>query len=177
MSDSMSNNIQPKSEPPHHREASVGRYWKTILSNIPDSVTVYDPDGQVVYANDLASKDLRYSSVEHLMQQNIADITDRFICHDEHGALISSEDMPTRRALREQAVVQSTIHFSELDGSDNFWLVAKAFPIIDRRHRLKYVVSTYYEVTSFKEAEAQLRESNRRMLTILDELMDIETDK
>jgi hypothetical protein len=97
--------------------------------------------------------------------------------HDGGGKLISAEDLPTKRALREHRVVEDTIHFNAIEGPENFWLVAKAFPIMDRRHNLKYVVSTYYEITTYKEAEVQLRESNRRMLMILDDLMNLDGEK
>lgn len=166
-------NIKPLSS----KKVPIGRYWKAILSNIPDSVTVYDADGNVVYANELASQDLRFASVEQLMQQNINTITGRYIIHDEHGHLMNHDDLPTKKALREHVVSQSTIHFNSFDGIEDFWLVARAFPIINRHHDFKFAVSTYHEITSYKEAEKQLRESNRRMLAILDDLMDLEPDK
>jgi PAS domain S-box-containing protein len=152
----------------------LGRYWRDILANIPDAVTVYDKNGDVVYANELASRDLRYSTVDMLMKQNLTDIAGRYIIHDAHEHLLGVDDLPTRRAFRDKVVAEDTLHFSAVDGSENFWLVAKAFPIVGGRSGFKYVVSTYHEITSFKEAEAQLRDSNRRMLTLLDDLMKME---
>lgn len=159
------------------KKVPIGRYWKAILSNIPDSVTVYDADGNVVYANELASKDLRYSTAEHLMQQNISDITGRYIIRDDQGRLISEADLPTNRALREHVISENTVHFSSVDRDEDFWLIAKAFPIVNRRHQFKFVVSTYHEITGFKEAEQQLKESNRRMLAILDDLMNLDGER
>ncbi|GAC1370154.1 MAG: hypothetical protein NVSMB39_2750 [Candidatus Saccharimonadales bacterium] len=164
-------------QPLPSKKASVGRYWKTILSNLPDSVIVYDPDGNVVYANALAAKDLRYTSVEELMLHDFDDIIGRFVIHDEHGHLINGDDLPTKKAMRQQTIAAQTVQFALLGDPASFWLVAKAFPINDRHKELKFVVSTYYEVTSFKEAEAQLRDSNKRMLSILDELIDLDVDK
>lgn len=155
----------------------MGRYWRQILSSIPDAVTVYDEAGNVVYANELASQTFGYSSIDHLLQQNITEIIGRYELRDENDRLMSVDDLPTRKAFREMQQSQATFHCSSIDGKENFWLVAKAFPIYTRHHTLNYVVSTYREITTYKEAEAQLKESNRRMLAILDDLMNLDLDK
>lgn len=168
---------EPNLRPHGEKKPPLGRYWRQILGSIPDAVTVYDNTGNIVYANELASQTMGYSSIEHMMQQNLSDIVARYVMQDEHGQLMNIEDLPTRKAFREQEQSQATFHCSSIDGKESFWLVAKAFPISTKHKTLTYVVSTYREITTYKEAEAQLKESNRRMLAILDDLMNLDLDK
>jgi PAS domain-containing protein len=163
---------QPQSGP--IKKAQLGRYWREILANIPDAVSVYEVSGHIVFANDMAIKDQRFSRVDHLIPDNLTDLAGRYLIHDQHEITLGLDELPTRRALKTMSMAEDTLHCVAVHGTEDFWVVAKAFPIITKRGGLKFVVSTYHEITTYKEAEAQLRESNRRMLTILDDLMQME---
>ncbi len=138
-----------------------------------DAVTVYDLSGDIVYANKLASDNMRYVSAEQLMHQSVTDIADRFMFFDESGALMGVEDLPGRRALRFNEETESVMHFVGTQENENFWLTVKAFPITGRSLKPKFVVVCYHDITSFKEAEEMLRDSNRRIAGILDDLLKL----
>jgi PAS domain S-box-containing protein len=139
-----------------------------------DAVTVYDLAGNIVFANKMASDNMRYASVEQLMHQTVGDISDRFMLFDESGALLGREDLPGRRALRINEETANIIRFVGTEDDENFWLSAKAFPITDRSSRPIFVVVCYHDITSHKEAEEMLRDSNRRIAGILDDLLKLD---
>lgn len=152
----------------------VGRYWRKILANMPDAVLVYDLDGRVVYANNQASNNLRYASAEQLMNQTVTDFAERYMFIDENGSLLGIDSLPSRRALRDNMEVDCVIHFVETQGEEDFWLSIKAFPITGRGRTPKFVVICYHDLTSLKLAETLLKDSNRRIAGILDDLLKLD---
>jgi len=156
------------------KKLAIGRYWRKILGNLPDAITVYDVTGDVVYANKKASDNMHYISAEQLMRQTVGDIAERYMFFDESGALLSVEDLPGRTALRDNKEIENTIHFVGTQQDENFWLAVKAFPIPDSGRKPKFVVVCYHDITSFKVAEQTLRDSNRRIARILDDLLKLD---
>jgi len=162
------------SEGPSAKKIAIGRYWRKILGNLTDAVTVYDLAGNIVYANKMASDNMRYLSAEQLMHQTVSDLADRYMFFDENGGLLGKDDLPSRRALRGNEEIESTVHFVGTQENENFWLTVKAFPVTDRSRRPKFVVICYHDITTFKEAEETLRDSNRRIAGILDDLLKLD---
>lgn len=156
------------------KNIAIGRYWRKILGNMSDAVTAYDIAGNVVYANKMASDNMRYASAEHLMHQTVIDIAERYLFFDESGALLGLDDLPSRRALRSNEEFENIVHFVGTQKDENFWLSVKAFPISGRGHKPKFVVVCYHDITTFKEAEEMLRDSNRRIAGILDDLLKLD---
>lgn len=155
------------------KKIAIGRYWRKILGNMADAITVYDLDGNVIYANEMASNNMRYASAEQLMHQTVDDIAQRYMFFDDSGALLGIGDLPGRRAIRINEEVENNIHFVGTQKDENFWLAVKAFPITGRSRKPKFVVVCYRDITTFKESEEMLRDSNRRIAGILDDLLKL----
>ncbi len=156
------------------KKAAIGRYWRKILGNMSDAIIVYDSAGNVVYANAMASENLRYASAAQLTDLSVADFAERYLFLDGKGKQVNLADMPGRRAIRENGVVEQTLHFVATKGKENFWLDIKAFPITDRSQNPIFVVNAFHDVTSFKETEAILKDTNRRIAGILDDLLKLD---
>ena len=152
----------------------VGRYWKKILGHMADSIVVYDVAGSILYANEMASQDLRYASVSQLLNQTIQDIRERFLLMDEAGCALEVADLPNRRALREKGLAQAAIHFVTPSGSEDFWLEIRSFAVVNRHNEAKFVVSTYHDISAFKQAEDHINDTNRRIAGILDGLLKLD---
>lgn len=150
---------------------TVGRYWKEILTQISDAVIIYDENGIVHFANQSALVNLHFRSATELTVDSIDsidDIMDRFNVIDENGAAVDREAMPSRSALRGETTKEAILHFTELHGKEDYWLVVKAFPIFDSRRRVRYVVVIFQDITSFKTTEASLKDANQRMMAIIE---------
>lgn len=156
------------------KKTVLGRYWKKILGQLADSVVVYDPSGTILYANKMASDGLGYASISHLMHQTVDDIIERYIMLDDEGRALSVLDMPNRRALISGDVERETIHFVPADGAQDFWLEIQSFPVVDRHHTTKFIVSVYHDISPYKAVEARLSDTNRRITGILDNLLKLD---
>ena len=159
---------------PAVKKAAIGRYWRKILGYMSDAVIVYDLDGYIVYANNSASDNMRYISAEQLMHKNVNDFAERYMFFDESGRHLEMEDLPSRRAMRENAIIEKIVHVVAAQGNENFWVASKAFPITDKSRKPKFVVVCYHDITSLKKAEEMLKDSNRRIAGILDDLLKLD---
>src|SRR6185369_13256000 len=75
-----------------------------ILKTMDNALTVQDPQGRLVHANDAAARLLGFSTSEELLGTESAAIIERFEVLAGDGNPIRVEDLPGRRALRGESV-------------------------------------------------------------------------
>ena len=70
-----------------------------VVEKLAEAVTVTDPDGRTVYANEAAVELLRLRDVDELLGAPPGDIMDRFAVYDEDGSPLELADLPSARML------------------------------------------------------------------------------
>src|SRR4051812_2278072 len=75
------------------------RQLEAVLGNLAEAVTVQQPDGGLVYANQVAAEMLGCSSPDDVLATPMHRILDRFVVLDERGEPFDFAELPGRRAL------------------------------------------------------------------------------
>ncbi len=118
-----------------------------ILRNVAEGVTVTDPDGAFLYANEIAARTIGVDSVEELMRLGHGVARSRFDLFGPDGAPMPPEDLPGRRALADGRPHDAVIHFRSAGGGEERVSVVRAVPVLDDEGAVRYVINFFREVT------------------------------
>jgi PAS domain S-box-containing protein len=129
-------------------------WWRSVMENSSEIVTVADPDGTLRYANPAWERALGYDPEQAVGAMNVLDHV-----HPEDLAHVLEE---TEEALAKGGVVtnEAEYRFRRKDGSWR-WMQSVGTYLLDDP-AVGGVVVTSRDVTEGKEAEERLRESEQR---------------
>jgi PAS domain S-box-containing protein len=134
------------------------RQLEAVLGSLAEAVTVQRPDGELVYANQVAAEMLGCSSPDEVLATPMHRILDRFVVLDERGEPFDFADLPGRRALAGEdappPVVQQTI--TKATGAER-WTLTKATPVRDEHGDVVLAVIIIEDVTEARRVERQQR--------------------
>jgi PAS domain S-box-containing protein len=132
-----------------------------ILQNVANGITVHDRQGNILYTNDVAAKMIGFSSAQAMLNasfEGYQQILNRFIVKDEEGKLISTDDFPGRRALREKRTVRVLFEYTDtLTGHTN-WSLVKSQPIINEDGQAQLVVNVMTDISEQQALEQRKNE-------------------
>ncbi|HEX7289608.1 MAG TPA: SpoIIE family protein phosphatase [Conexibacter sp.] len=137
---------------------AIARQLGTLLDGLAEAVTVSDELGRTVYANDAAARLLHLTPAERVHGASGRELMNRFDVYDEHGALVSIEQLPGSRARageRDPApiLVRNVVKAT----GEERWLLNKTTTIEDDDGRVLRVVNVIEDVTKAKRAELAQR--------------------
>jgi len=134
------------------------RQLEAVLGSLAEAVTVQRPDGELVYANQVAAEMLGCASPDEVLATPMHRILDRFVVLDEGGRPFDFSGLPGRRALAGEdapsPVVQRTI--TKATGAER-WTVTKATPVRDENGDVAFAVIIIEDITDARRAERQQR--------------------
>jgi len=143
-----------------------------ILKGVADGVTVQDPTGQLLFANDSAARLIGVSSAEALIQMPVANLMQQFEVLDEHGAALPVDRLPGRLALQGQVPPETVVCFRSKTNHTERWSLVKAAPVFDAHGAVRFAVNTFHDITSLKQAEAALGAERERLRVTLTSIGD-----
>ena len=126
---------------------------EAIFKHISDGITVQEPSGKMVYANQAAALALGYHSVEELLVAPPLEYTQRFELTDEQGNPFSLRDLPGRRAIAGEEHPQVTIKGVHRQTKETHWVVIQSTAIRDEQQQPHLVLNVMHNITLFKEQE------------------------
>jgi PAS domain S-box-containing protein len=134
------------------------RQLEAVLGNLAEAVTVQRPDGELVYANQVAAEMFGCASPDEVLATPMHRIIDRFVVLDERGEPFDFANLPGRRALAgedaPEPVVQQTI--TKATGAER-WTLTKATPVRDEHGDVALAVIIIEDVTEPRRVERQQR--------------------
>jgi PAS domain S-box-containing protein len=134
------------------------RQLEAVLANLAEAVTVQRPDGELVYANQVAAEMFGRASPDEVLATPMHRILDGFVVLDERGEPFDFADLPGRRALAgedaPEPVVQQTI--TKATGAVR-WTLTKATPVRDEHGDVVLAVIIIEDVTDARRVERQQR--------------------
>lgn len=139
---------------------------QVVLQGVADGITVQDPSGRLVYANDAAARTMGYSSAQRLLEAPLEEILQKFDLFDEQGKPFPLEKLPGRMALQGEGSSSVNIRFHNKETGEERWSDVKATPILGRDGEVQLVVNIFQDVTDLKR-----KEQHQRLLAEASELL------
>ncbi|HSM57425.1 MAG TPA: PAS domain S-box protein [Candidatus Sulfomarinibacteraceae bacterium] len=125
---------------------------ETLVRNISDGITVQEPDGSLIYANEAAAKMIGFDSVAEVLSTPVDEIMTRFELLDEDGSPFPVENLPGRRVLRGEEAAKTMVRFRRLDTGEERWSLVDARPVYDEQGNLRQAINIFQDVTEQKQA-------------------------
>lgn len=124
-----------------------------IFKSVADGITVQDPSGKIIYANDAAAYAIGFHSPEALMRSPVTSIMKNFTVKDEKGNPFPSDRLPGRRALKGELRPEELICYTSLLTGEENWSITKARPVFDERGNVLYAINVFHDITERKKLE------------------------
>jgi serine phosphatase RsbU (regulator of sigma subunit)/PAS domain-containing protein len=128
-----------------------------ILTNIADAVTVQDPRGRLVYANDAAVRLLGYPDRGALLAAPPGEVASRFDMLDEAGNPVPTEKLPGRLAMSGEEPEPLTIRYRVRATGETGWSRVKATPMRGPDGSVRRAINVIEDITDLKHAEETQR--------------------
>jgi PAS domain S-box-containing protein len=148
-----------------HNELSI------ILNGVAEAVTVFNPVGQIIYANQAAANLLGYPSPEILMRATRAEMLTKYEILDENGSILPEDSLPSRRALRGEKPAAQRMHFRIKATGEERWSILDSMPVFDAAGNVIMAVNIFRDITEMMREEQMqhlLAEAGRLLYSSLD---------
>jgi PAS domain S-box-containing protein len=125
-----------------------------IFENIADGIIVYNPDNQIIYANETAAHMNGFSSVQAMLDMPPYTIATQFELFDEHEAPFPLSQLPHRRVLAGEQKAEAIIGYRKSSTTYAMqWSISKARPVFDAQGKLLLVITILHDMTERMLAE------------------------
>lgn len=106
-----------------------------ILQNIDNGISVYNPEGPIVYENGIAE----------VIRKKYFRKSVRIA--DENGMLIPQEELPASQALRDRRTHSKKVEVIRTSKQPPLWYRIRSVPVFDKKNRLVYVLDSWRDIT------------------------------
>ena len=125
-----------------------------VVGKLAEAVTVTDPHGWTVYANEAAIDLLRLRDLDELLDKPPGDIMDRFAVYDEDGRPLELTDLPSARLMAgeegaDELLVRNVVRAT----GEERWLVNKVTLLRGPDGEVRRLINVIEDVTPVKRAE------------------------
>jgi PAS domain S-box-containing protein len=141
-----------------------------ILDALAEAVTIRDSHHHILYANRAAVTQMGFSSLADLQRQPPHEIFADYLVHDEHGAELTMDQIPSVRLLAGEAAEPLVIRTIHRTTGVVRWEVLKAAPLHDRDGRMVAAVTVIEDITRERVAELRDRFMARASETLMSSL-------
>ncbi len=134
--------------------------FQSLLEHLQAGVVVHDSDTSILLANKEASR-LLGLSIEQMQGKKAIDPAWCFLRED--GTPLPLDEYPVERAIRTKEAYENYIFgIYRPDTADRVWVLVNAIPEFDNQHQLTQVTITFVDITSQKEAQKALLQSEAK---------------
>jgi serine phosphatase RsbU (regulator of sigma subunit)/PAS domain-containing protein len=131
---------------------------EAILANLAEAITVMDPSGRTVFANQAAADLLLAGSPEEITAAEPGSIAKRFLILDEQARELDLDTMPAFRLFRGEKPGPLLVRNVVRATGEERWLIVRCSPILDpQTGAVRLAVNVFENITEVKRA--QLTES------------------
>ncbi|MDB5047490.1 MAG: multi-sensor hybrid histidine kinase [Fibrobacteres bacterium] len=139
----------------------------SILKTLDTPILVFNREGKTVFANAAAATLLGYRETGELMDSKPEDISTRLELLDEFLRPYPEDRLPSRRALRGEAVTGELVCLRIKATGETKWTFVKATPLFDAQGKVRLAITVNQDVTGIKTAEMELQRSRDELYVML----------
>ena len=133
-----------------------------ILGGVADGITVQDPTGRLIYANEAAARIVGYPSAGALVQAPLREVMQRFEVVDEQGNLFPFENLLGRRVLRGEEGAEEVVCFRVVATGEKRWSVVRATPVFDQEGEVRFAVNIFHDITERRRVQEAIERQARQ---------------
>jgi PAS domain S-box-containing protein len=153
----------------------VKEQLELTVRNVPAGIMLYDKKMNVVFANDRASAFLSLTTPKALLDIGIDDVRNlgnkRFIVFDEWNNQIFDEgSSPVKKAFETGRSSEGSFRIQFLNGEKSKWVFYTCNPLLDEKGEASMVLSTLTDITTQKDAEQRIRQSEQQLRTLAESI-------
>ncbi len=135
---------------------------QAVFRGVVDGITIQDPTGALLFANDAAAEIIGFPSAQRLIDASTPEIQQRFAMFDDAGRPLPLGRLPGRRALRGEHPPEMVVRYHRTGSDEDRWSLIRATPVLDDAGVVLYAVNIFRDITDQKRAEDDLRHSEAR---------------
>lgn len=124
-----------------------------ILKNVAEGITVQDPKGNLIFANEAAAQILDFPSAKRLLEVSVDEIMKRFSIFTEDGKTMSLINLPSRQALMGKFPKEMVVKFLDRATEEVHWSLVKATPVFNSKDEVQLVINVFRDITDRKLAD------------------------
>lgn len=141
-----------------HSKEQLERTFK----NIPAGVFLVVPNGELIFANDIAAEMSSFESAEELLKiKDMAAINrhihETFELFDENESPLPSEHTPASKSIKTGKPAEAVIKVVNKKDGYYYWVLSRSSPLFDEQGNLSRVLIISSYVTQQKIAEQRIR--------------------
>jgi PAS domain S-box-containing protein len=127
---------------------------QVILDGVAETITVFNPQGELVYINQAGLRLTGYDSLEEMVD-NFGHPTLLNI-KDEAGNVINWDAISQLKVFRGEFLGSVIFRVQPVNSTEEIWISTKATPILDHSGKLQFIVIIAHDLTEVKRNQAQL---------------------
>jgi PAS domain S-box-containing protein len=146
----------------------VKEQLELTVKNVPAGIILLNKNREIVFANDKAAWFLKVNRGDELVEEK--DISSlhkigrrHFRAFDQHGREMDESTSPVRKAFETGKTNEQVIHIVFNNGDKDRWIVYSCNPLLGNQGEVIMVLATMTEITSQKEADQQIRQSEEQL--------------
>lgn len=145
--------------------------YRTLLNNLNSAVVVHSPDTSVKYANPTACKLLGLSE-DQLKGKKAIDPQWKFLRDDQSDMPL--EEFPVNQVLSMNEPLRNfVVGVKRSKNKDIVWALVNGYSLLDDSGKIVEVIINFIDISERKQAEEDLKESERRISTLINNLQGI----
>ncbi len=140
--------------------------FRIVLQGTDLGVTVQDPSGRLVYANDAAARLVGFAAPSELLAAPPAELIARFNLLTFEGTPVLPDQLPGRAVLQGGSPPEMRLRFKVLGTTEERWAVVRAVPARDLTGEVIYAINF------FRDVSEEIRDAHQRafLLRAVDEM-------
>lgn len=148
---------------------------EAIIEAMTDAITVYDKQGNILFANHAAQHILPLHQHPDYYHEPAEERISRYISRDEYGIPLTHDQLPLTRLLRGEVLAGKKsvdVIFSTADGREAQYNISGS-PIRDADGTIRGAVGIAQDVTERRRLERRTQEALNGLLAMAESLVDI----
>lgn len=143
------------------------RQLEIILHGITDGITVQEPSGKLIYANEAAARIIGVKTPEELIAMPVSQVMQKFQVLDETGQPFPLARLPGRLALQGQQSSEELVRFRIVETGEEHWSIVSAAPVFDAQGQVLFAINMFRDFTARRRAEdAERRQRELLQVTL-----------